>query len=312
MAAMPDRITPMLAKLAADLPADDAAWAYEMKWDGIRAVAYVERDAVRLLTRNQNPLTQRFPELQGLANALGGREAILDGEIVAFDERGRTSFQLLQQQHAQAVGIAYMIFDLLWLDGRSLFDEPYTGRRELLEGLELAAGCWQTPPYSAGGGAAYQQRSRDHQMEGIVAKRLDSRYEPGKRTGAWLKIKNHQRQEFVIGGWLEGMGRRQGKVGALLIGYYDDAGRLVYAGKVGTGFTEATLADLDRRLKAIQRPTSPFEIGKPERRAIFVEPRLVGEVEFTEWTADAQIRHPSFKGLRTDKPAQQVVREVPS
>jgi bifunctional non-homologous end joining protein LigD len=311
MASMPGNVIPMLAKLAADLPPDDERWAYEMKWDGIRALAYIEPDSVRLLTRNQNDVSGRFSELTALGSSLGRRDVILDGEVVAFDEQGRTSFQLLQQQVKSGVAVVYMLFDVLWLDGQSLMPRPYLERREQLDKLGLDSEHWKTPPFSAGGGAHLFETSRKLGMEGVVAKRLNSAYEPGKRTGAWLKIKNHQRQEFVIGGWEEGEGRRRGTIGALLIGYYE-AGQLVYAGRVGTGFTDASLADLLRRLEPLRRETSPFTSGKPPRNVRYVAPELVGEVEFTEWTADRQIRHPSFKGLRTDKPAPEVVREVPS
>lgn len=311
MAKLPHALTPMLAKLVAGLPEDDDRWAFEMKWDGIRALAFVQGANLRVLTRNGNDMTARFPELALLAQAVP-RDALLDGEVVALDERGRPSFQLLQQQYRQVAPVVLMIFDLLHLGDESLLGLPYVERRARLEALKLEAEHWRTPSYSIGGGAKLQADSRRLGLEGVVAKRLDSPYEPGQRTGAWIKIKNHLGQEVVIGGWQEGLGRRSGTIGALLLGYYDPAGQLRYAGKVGTGFTDATLADLKSRLERLARDTNPFATGKPPRGAHFVEPQLVAEVEFTEWTSDGSIRHPSFKGLRADKPARDVVRESPA
>jgi bifunctional non-homologous end joining protein LigD len=311
MAALPSSVTPMLAKLVSALPPDDEHWAFEMKWDGIRALGFIQGGKLRLLTRNGNDMTARFPELAGLGKSVN-TDALLDGEIVALDERGRPSFQLLQQQHQQPATVVYILFDVLHLGSEALLGQPYTERRARLEALKLDGEHWRTPPYSRGGGPKMQEESRRFGLEGVIAKRLNSVYEPGKRTGAWLKIKNHLGQELVIGGWHGGQGKRSGAVGALLLGYYDPAGRFLYAGKVGTGFTEATLSDLGRRLAPLARDNSPFASGKFPAGTHFVEPQLVAEIEFTEWTADGRIRHPSFKGLRTDKAAREVVRETPT
>jgi bifunctional non-homologous end joining protein LigD len=206
--------------------------------------------------------------------------------------------------------VAYIVFDLLYLDGHSLLSAPYEERRATLAGLQLDGPHWQTPPHSVGGGREMLALSREQGLEGVIAKRLGAPYEPGKRSGAWLKIKNQQRQEFVIGGWVPGAGSRAGKVGALVIGYRE-GNELVSAGKVGTGFTAAMLRDLEERLRPLARATSPFTSGVVPREAHHVEPRLVCEVEFSEWTsASRQLRHPSFKGLRPDKSPDEVFRET--
>jgi bifunctional non-homologous end joining protein LigD len=316
---MPEHIVPMMAKLAT-LPRADQRFGFEVKWDGVRAIAYMRPGRIHLESRNLLDITSQYPELRGLTGALGAHETVLDGEIVAFDSEGRPSFERLQQRMHQTSEslirrrmkshpVTYVIFDLLYLDGHSLMEEPYTERRRRLEELELDGDHWQTPGYSVGNGEALLQATAEKGLEGLVAKRLDSRYDPGKRGGAWLKIKNKASQELVIGGWEPGEGRRRDRIGALLLGFYEE-GQLRYAGKVGTGFTEKTLDDLARRLEPLERKTSPFSgLPAPPKRAIFVEPELVAEVEFTEWTPERMLRHPSFKGLRVDKEAEEVVAE---
>jgi bifunctional non-homologous end joining protein LigD len=208
--------------------------------------------------------------------------------------------------------VTYVIFDLLYLDGRNLMAESYRRRRELLEDLELRGESWQTPGYSAGHARELLAASGKHGLEGIVLKRLDSPYAPGRRAGFWLKVKNIGRQEFAIGGWMPGEGRRRDRLGALLIGYFDEkSGELRYAGKVGTGFSERDLSDVPKRLIPLARKTSPFAGKKAPRQARFVEPELVAEVEFRELTAEGMVRHGSFKGLREDKPAGDVGLERP-
>ena len=324
---MPEHVVPMLARLST-LPPDDEHWGYEIKWDGVRAVAYVGGDGItRLESRNLNDVTRQYPEAAAVGAAFdAGRTAVLDGEVVAFDEHGKPSFERLQgRMHltgAAAIDartrsnpIVYMVFDLLYLDGENLMRLPYTERRARLEQLDLNGPSWRTPAYHAGEGAVLLQASADQGLEGIVAKRLDSIYEPARRGGSWLKIKNTRRQELVIGGWLPGEGRRHGRIGALLVGYYDHAPpqpELRFAGKVGTGFDDKELAMLEKLLATRRRSTSPFQGPKqPGKGAMFVEPDLVAEIEFNEWTRQNMLRHPSYKGLREDKQATGVVLERP-
>jgi bifunctional non-homologous end joining protein LigD len=318
----PEAIVPMLAKLA-QLPADDQGWGVEVKWDGVRAIAYCRPGRLELQTRNLNTVTDSYPEVRRLSRQIGARDAVLDGELVAFDEDGRPSFERLQQRIHQTSDaivrrrmkshpVTYVLFDLLYLDGRNLMDEPYTARRELLEGLGLEGESWQTPGYSVDHAKELLAAAAERELEGIVLKRLDSRYVPGKRTGSWLKVKNLGRQEFVIGGWLPGEGRRRNTLGALLLGYHDPDGEgdgeLRYAGKVGTGFSDRDLAELLERLRPLERKSNPFGRKGP-KGAHYVEPVLVAEVSYRELTNEGMIRHGSFKGLREDKPAAEVELE---
>ena len=322
---MPDRIVPMAARLAT-LPRDDSGWAYELKWDGVRAIAYSEPGTFRLESRNLNDVTAQYPELRALNDALGSHRVVLDGEIIAFDDDGRPNFERLQprmhltsapviRRRVADTPVTYVIFDLLYEDGHSLFEEPYEQRRSRLEALDLNGSRWQTPAYHTGDGAGLLEATRENRLEGIVGKRLDSRYEPGRRSGSWIKIKNTYRQELVIGGWLPGEGRRSERIGALLVGYYESGhtgvATLRYAGRVGTGFSESELDRLAKLLAPLRRDASPFTGRQPSRGAIFVEPRLVAEVEFREWTRAKMLRAPSYKGLRDDKDPLDVVLEQP-
>jgi len=319
-ARMPERIVPMLASAGAP-PADSDRWAYELKWDGVRAVAYIGPGFLRMQSRNLNDITGRYPELTGLPAALAPHDVVLDGEVVCFDAHGQPSFAALQHrmhiasaalaaQLAQKSPVTYVIFDLLFCDGHSLMAEPYATRREALADLDLTGEHWQAPDHVVGRGAELRAAAAERHLEGIVAKRLDSPYEPGRRSGAWVKIKNVGGQELVIGGWTPGEGHRQHRIGALLVGVHE-AGALHYAGRVGTGFSERELDRLGALLGPLQRQGSPFTPDGPilPRGAVFVTPELVCEVTFTEWTPGGQLRHPSYKGLRDDKPAAQVVRE---
>ena len=312
----------MLATTAA-LPPDDGAWAYEMKWDGLRAIAEIGHGRLQLWSRTGRDITAGYPELQQLAAAAGVDQAVLDGEIVVFGAGGWPSFEALQQRMnisapAQvrallaSVPVTYLAFDLLFLDGQPLLDRPYTERRALLEQLGLNGRHWQTPPsFTDAAGAEVLEVSKQHGLEGVVAKRLQSRYEPGKRTSAWRKIKNTHRQEAVVGGWKPGAGNRAGQIGSLLIGVQAPGG-LQYAGHVGTGFTQQALAMLGEKLAPLRRATSPFATPIPPehaRAAVWAEPVLVVEVEFALWTNEGRMRAASYKGLRDDKDPAEVIRE---
>ncbi len=320
--AMPERILPMLAgaDTLPELAKPQSQWSFEVKWDGVRAIAYAQPGRLRLESRNLRDITPGYPEVRGLLRDLGMREAVLDGELVAFDDDGRPSFERLQRRmHVTAPSavkrlsastpVVYAIFDLLYLDGRDLMGVPYEQRRERLEQLGLGGQAWRVPAAHPGNGKRLLDATSAQGLEGIVAKRLNSRYEPGRRTGAWVKIKHTRRQELVIGGWLPGEGRRTDRIGALLMGHYVGS-ELRYAGRVGTGFSDRTLEQLGARLRPLRRERSPFDPQpKLPRNAVFVEPELVAEIEFREWTSEGVMRAPSYKGLREDKPAAQVRRE---
>ncbi len=321
---LPAGLRPMLAS-PGELPGDDEpGWAYELKWDGIRALAFVEDGQVRLVSRLGRDMTRAYPELHRLSGPPSWSRAVLDGEIVAFDPAGRPSFELLQQRMhvtaairaarlAAAVPVTYLAFDLLSLDGEGMLTAGYASRRSALEGLGLPGPYWQVPPAFTGyRGADVLAASGQHGLEGVVAKRLDSRYEPGIRSAAWRKVKNTYRQEVVIGGWKPGEGARSGQIGSLLIGVYGPAG-LEYAGHVGTGFTAATLYRLGQLLRPLRRDSPPFGTAIPAehaRNVIWVQPELVAEVEFTGWTSAGRMRAASYKGLRPDKEPGSVVREA--
>ncbi len=319
-AAPPNDLKPMLATLAATPPTGDG-WAFELKWDGIRAIGYVDGGRIRLLSRNGNDVSKRYPELRRLGEELGTREIVLDGEIVAFDGSGRPSFELLQRRmHVESdatirklaveIPVTYVLFDILWLDGHSTMGRPYSERRDLLRELELSGDSWQTPPNEVGDGATIIEVSKQFGLEGVVAKRLDGRYEPGRRAAGWRKVKNQLRQEFVVGGWQPGEKGRTGSIGSLLLGYYDGE-TLHFAGKAGSGLSGPVIAQLEELFAKHALGESPFGVGRVPKGVRFVEPTLVVEVRFTEWTGAGNIRHPTFMGIRADKNPRDVVRETP-
>ncbi|WP_433274197.1 non-homologous end-joining DNA ligase [Actinosynnema sp. CS-041913] len=316
---LPESVAPMLATASSVLPERGGEFAFEFKWDGVRAVARVEGGRVRLVSRAGNDVTATYPELQGLGEALGSTQVLLDGEIVALSG-GRPSFGALQQRMhaggAQARRLAarspvtFLVFDVLHLDGSSTLGLPYSRRRELLEGLGIAGPHWVTPRAYPGAGAEVLAASREQGLEGVVAKRLDSRYTPGVRSPWWLKITEVVAQEVVIGGWRPGGGRRAGVVGSLLLGI-PDGGGLGFVGSVGTGFGEAELRGLTERLRALETSRSPFVSEVPRERARgarWVRPELVGEVVYRQWTADGRLRFPTWRGLRPDKSPGEVRR----
>ncbi len=318
MSGLPRLVQPMLAILRRQLPADDDRYGWEFKWDGVRAIAYVSGKRVLLLSRTGNDMTGSYPELAVLAERVQV-PVILDGEIVALHE-GRPDFGVLQSRmHVRrprarlidSVPVQLYVFDLLYRCGDSLLGLPYTERRARLEDLGLDADPVRTPPWYRDDAQAVQAVSLRHGLEGVVGKPLASRYHPGRRRD-WIKIKNVRHQELLICGWIPGTGRRGHMIGSLVLGGYDGA-QLRYAGNVGTGFTGAMLAGLMRLLAPLERQTSPFAIPAPPRYtrgARWVDPRLVGEVAFTERISDGSMRHPSWRGLRADKNPRQVRRDV--
>lgn len=325
-APFPAHIDPMLATLS-EMPRDESHFGFEYKWDGVRAVFFHDKERWRLETRNLKDITHGYPELAGLAAGLGRSSIVLDGEVIALDEGGQPSFGRLQhrlgltERRALArqaeIPITYMIFDVVYLEGRSLVGMPFAERRDVLEELGLKGKNWKTPPCYRGEGRPVLEAARENRLEGIMAKRLDSPYRPGLRTRDWRKIKLVGRQEFVIGGWTP-ISTGAPAIGALLVGYYEPeprrgAGarkrRLIYAGKVGTGYTERDRHELARLLEERRRDTSPFADRVLEKSVYFAEPELVGEVEFRGWTNAGHLRQPSFKGLRADKDPMDVVKE---
>jgi bifunctional non-homologous end joining protein LigD len=315
---MPDRLKPMLAR-SGQLPPDEEKWGFEIKWDGIRTVLFSDHGHMTLQGRNFSDFTPRYPEIRELSRELGARRIILDGEVVALDESGKPSFERLQsrmhlasdsavRRRMRDIPVTYVAFDLLYLDGHSTLSLPYEDRRTLLDSIGLEGPAWRAPAYHRGEGSALLEATRKLGIEGIVAKRLDCPYDPGRRASGWIKIKNVCEQDVVIGGWTPGEGGRSKRFGSLVAGVMED-GRLVYVGKVGTGFTDRTLSQVQRALEPLRRPGSPFEGRQPPKGTIFVEPRLVARVELREWTQSGTMRAPSFKGLRDDIDPQDCVRE---
>ena len=306
--------TPQLATLVKEAPEGDE-WVHEIKFDGYRIGCQIRGGRVSLISRNGKDWTHAFPEVVAAAAKLGLRDALLDGEVAMVLPDGRTSFQALQGAFAgegARASLAYFVFDLLRLDGQSLESLTLEERKARLKKLlgRGKAGRIRYTEHVEGRGDEFFQQACRVGLEGIISKRRDRPHRPG-RHGDWLKTKCTLRQEFVIGGFTEPEGARAG-IGALLIGHYD-GDRLIFAGKVGTGFTHKMTLDMRRTLDAIEQKTSPFD-PPPKglgRGVHWVKPALVGEVEFTEWTSDGKIRHPSFQGLRADKKPRQVSREKP-
>ena len=316
---MPTVIHPMLATATAKA-FDDPDWLFEIKWDGYRAVAFIENGRVRLVSRNQNELTAQFSELGSLPQFVNAQRAILDGEIVALDDEGRPSFSLMQQrtgfqpgkrrvQRREGVPVIYYAFDLLYLDGLDLRRVALEQRKQLLQDRIKAGGVIQFSDHYAEKGLALFEAAKQRGLEGILAKKRSSVYQE-KRSSDWLKIKITQRQECVIGGYTDPEGSRE-YFGALVLGLYDRKGRLIHVGQVGTGFDQKTLREMFARLQGLKTKQNPFygEIGGL-RKVHFVRPELVAEIKFAEWTHESaeggvKLRAPVFMGLRADKPAEE-------
>lgn len=310
-------LAPMLATSGA-LPADDGSWAYEVKWDGVRALVTVEGGRLSVTSRAGNDVTASYPELRGLAEQVGVRSVVLDGEVVAFGAGGVPDFGLLQSRmHVtrpsagllSATPVTYLVFDVLLAGGVALLDLTYDERRAALDALHLGGAHWQVPPSFLADGTALLASTREQGLEGVVAKRRTSRYAPGRRTDQWVKVKHVRRQSAVVIGWQPGEGGRAGRIGSLLLAV-NGAGGLHYAGRVGTGFSAQVLRLLGGLLEPLAAQDPPCEVPREYARvARWVRPELVAEVEFTGWTKDGRLRHPSYKGLRDDLPVSDVVRE---
>lgn len=321
-AGAPKFIVPMMARLLDNAP--PGKWSYEIKFDGFRALGYKDGDTTHLLSRNNNNLADKFPDVAEAITTLRADEAIVDGEIVALDKEGRSSFQLLQAYELgeERPPLCYYVFDVLAVNGKSVRDLPLEKRRKQLEAiLPKKAGLIRFSSSLGSDAKALLKKAEALGLEGLIGKREGSVYEAGKRTGSWIKLKLVKEQEFVIGGYTNPGGSRK-HFGALLVGVHQK-GKLVYAGKVGTGFTEAVLRDLSKRFKALAQDKCPF-VDLPEKRrgrysqgitpaemkrCHWLKPSLVCQLRFTEWTSDNRLRHPAYMGLREDKEPKNVIRE---
>lgn len=324
-AGMPPVIAPMLA-VSGDLPSGDEEqkYSFELKWDGARTLAYVHDGYVRLLSRGGRDVTSVYPELAVLRELSGDAPCVVDGEVVALGATGKPDFARLQrrmnltqpalvERARREVAVTFLAFDLLWRRGASLLAAPYDERRASLAELPFCDSRAAAPPSLAVSAEAALSISRAQQLEGVVAKRRDSTYLAGRRSECWLKVKNIQTVEVVIGGWTEGHGGRSSSFGALLVGLPDAAGGLRFAGRVGTGFDAQALDALLSRLRPLEARLSPFVDAVPTttgRQNHWVQPVLVGEVAYGNWTRDARMRHPSWRGLRPDKFPEELEQET--
>jgi bifunctional non-homologous end joining protein LigD len=319
---LPASLAPMLAAPGSPPRGRLAEWAVEMKWDGVRALAFISDGRIRLVSRTGKDISRTYPEVSGPADAPG--QLLLDGEIVAFSD-GRPDFEALQpRMHVSSadaalrlsstIPVTYLAFDLLQLEGVPLLSLPYVTRRETLETIIRNGPGFLIPPDFPGPDLdAVREASVANGLEGVVVKRLDSVYEPGARSGNWLKVKNLLQQEVVVAGWKPGQGNRAGLIGSLLVGVHSQAGELLYAGHVGTGFSDSVLRMLTRLLEPLRRRGSPFDGPVPPEYAgpaVWVEPRLVVEVTFNRWTRAGRMRAPAYRGLRDDKDPADVFRET--
>lgn len=285
-------VAPMKAALGL-LPTDDENWAFEIKWDGYRTLAFVDGDTTRWQSSNLIEVTAKYPELARFADSVNAGSAVIDGELVVLDSEGRPSFELMQQHATQ---VAFYPFDVLSVDGHDTIALPYEKRRELLAGLVETGSNWMVPAHRVGDGVALLDATVERGLEGVMAKRLGSLYVPGRRTPNWRKVKNRRQVDVVIGGYRPGGGNRESTFGALLVGVTEPAG-LRFAGGVGTGFNQRVLADLTKRLRALRTTTCPFITMPPReysRDAMWVSPELRARIEITEFTNEGYVRHSSF------------------
>ncbi len=312
--------TPFFAPMQAvsgPLPTDNG-WAYELKWDGMRVIATNQASQTELRARSGKDMTTTFPELASLAKgigAVGDGPTVVDGEVVAFAD-GKPSFELLQHRMHVAqpapslqneIPIVYLIFDLLVLDGQAMFNIDYKSRRSLLRDVVPDSERWKVPSHAETDSAPIVELSKTLQLEGVVAKKLDGNYYPGKRSSTWIKVKNLQRQEFVIGGWLEGEGNLQNKIGSLLVGTWE-GDHLVYAGAVGSGISDHTRNLLQKDFVAtLECPFDP--VPETTRPPQWVSTQLTAEVTYLSWTPSGKLRQPTLQGLRSDKDPRLIVRE---
>lgn len=319
----PPHLLPMLAG-GTGIPPNPGAYQLEPKLDGQRVVAIVSPSGVTLTNRRGGEITGTYPELAGLAAVLAPHAGVLDGEVVAFNERGQTSFQRLQRRMHVAepaprllseTPVSFVAFDVLWLDGESLVDRPQRERREVLEGLGVTGPAWQTAPVLDATPEELMEACRQLGLEGFMAKRRDAPYQPGRRSTAWWKIKCGRRREFVVGGWSTGQGSRETSIGSLALGCFDvgpddaerrgEPPRLYYVGQAGSGLNEEMIRQLTRLFAQIETNTSPF-VNPPRTGLHWVRPMLVAEVAYSEVTDAGTLRQPSIKGLRTDVVATDV------
>jgi len=308
---MPRTLDPMTAQVV-DEAFDDDRWLFEVKWDGIRLVSFIDEGKVSLQTRAGRIVDAEYPQLQAISRLVNARQAVLDGEVVVLDEEGRPSFQLLQNRGREQQPMQYMVFDIVYFDSRRLFKVPLEDRKRLLRDIVRDSTILKYSDHILVQGKAFFKAAQQKRLEGIVAKLRDSQYKPGVRSSAWLKIKADLTQEVVIGGFTAPRASRK-YFGALLVGVYDNDGRFIYAGHIGGGFDEKTLADVYELMKPLIVKDSPFS-GPPPRaneKPTWIRPELIAEARFAEWTRDGVMRQPVFLGLRDDIDPRDVRREQP-
>lgn len=316
----PPRLLPMLAA-GNGVPPNPSGYQFEPKLDGQRIVVLASPDGVVVTNRRGGEITGTYPELAGMAEALAPHSVVLDGEVVAFNEKGQTSFQRLQRRMhvikppARLLAdtpVAFVAFDVLWLDGELLVDRPQTERRQVLDGLGIKGRAWQTAPVLDAAPEELLEACRQAGLEGFMAKKLDAPYSVGRRSTAWWKVKCGRRREFVVGGWSSGQGSRQESIGSLALGCYDtadaDTQRLFYVGQAGSGLNDEMIRQLQKLFEQITLPASRF-VNPPPLKLHFVRPMLVVEIAYTEVTEAGTLRQPSIKGLRTDVIAGEVTWE---